>query len=331
MNLNLISVKDRLEQSSIMTPEPIMAGLLFRKSMAVLGAPDDSFKTNWALQLAISLAAGIPCFSYSCNKSRVVCLALEGGEDYILQRIEEKIDAMELNKTDIMERIFVQDCSEMRLDHREDAAEIEASISSMKPKPDLVIFDPITYAFNEDVRFSPAKAKMCRNLKGIASYINGVVLPIIHCRKGSLDNNDMDDFLGTSILSAAAATRIKLYRDEDRVNMYAKTRYADRPEMTSLVWKYPLLEVVPAVLAPREECKKAVIVYLRKQESRQGTLGELQNNVAKDTGHNQKTVRGAIDNLEVEGKVRIERLPKRATKMVKLVEQPVEQPTIYAN
>lgn len=327
MNLELISVKDRLEQGAVKSFEPIVGGLLFRKSMAVLGAPQDSFKTNWALQLAVSLAAGAPCFSYSCNKSVVVCLILEGGEDYILERVEEKVAAMKLDRSDVMSRIYVEDCSQMQLDNRDDAADIEVTLLSMNPKPDLVIFDPITYALNEDVRFSPHKSKLCRNLIDIARGIDGVMLPIVHCRKGSQDNDDMDDFLGTSIIAAAAATRIKLYRDEDKLNMYVETRYAPRPEMTSLVWKYPLLEVIPTVLAPREECKKAVINYLCAQDDRQATLSELQNKVAKDTGHNPKTVRIAIDNLGVEGKLIIERLSKRATKMVRLV----EQQTIHAS
>lgn len=328
MVLDLLSVKERLEKGDIAPPEPIVSGLLFRGSLAVLGAPDDSFKTNWALQLAISLAAGESCYSYSCKHSVVVYLILEGGQDYIHERLEEKIVAMELDKDEVMGRIYTSDCSQLPLDDRYVAEEIEKTILAKDPKPDIVILDPITYALDEDVRFSPHKAKLCRNLLWIADQINGVALPIIHCRKGSKDNDNMDDLLGTSIVADAAATRIKLYRkSETEVNMYAKTRYAERPEQVSLLWNYPLLEVIPSILKPREEAKKVIIESLQSNGQTDYKVTELTRIIAQKTDHNEKTVRAALNNLELEGKITIARLPKSAIKVVKLV----ADKTVYAS
>ena len=62
-------------------------------------------------------------------------------------------------------------------------------------------------------------------------------------RKDAQDNDNMDDFLGSGVVAHAAATRIKLYRNENKLNMHVKVRHAERPDKTSLVWKYPLLEV----------------------------------------------------------------------------------------
>ncbi len=317
--LELVSVKERLEKGDIVPPEPIVSGLLFRKSLAVMGAPEDSFKTHWALQLAISLAAGIPCYSYSCKKGTVVYLILEGGEAYILERLEEKIAAMGLDRKEVMERIYTSDCSQLPLDDKYVAQEIERELLAKSPKPDVVIFDPITYALDEDVRFSPKKAKLCRNLLWIAEQINGVTLPIIHCRKDAKDNNNLDDFLGTSIVADAAATRIKLYRKDNMVNMYAKTRYAERPDKTSLVWKHPVLVPIQSTLRPREEAKRAIIQLLKNNRDKKYTIGELTGTIAKETDHNEKTVRHALGNLHLEGKITIAPLPKSAIKMVKLV------------
>jgi len=40
--------------------------------------------------------------------------------------------------------------------------------------------------------------------------------------------------------------------------------------------------------------------------------------VVKETDHNQKTIRAALANLEFEGRVKVDRLPKSAIKVVKL-------------
>ena len=163
------------------------------------------------------------------------------------------------------------------------------------------------------------KAKLCRNLIWIAGQINGVALPIVHCRKGTGDNDNMDDFLGTSIVADAAATRIKLYRkSENEVNMYAKTRYAERPEKVSLRWKYPLLEVTPTVLKPREEAKKAILEFLQSNGQTDYKVTELTRIIAQEINHNEKTVRAALNNLELEGEITISRLPKSAIKVLKL-------------
>ena len=59
-----MTAKDKIAQG-LDSPRPIVGDLLYRKTIAVLGAPEDSFKSNSIIQLAICLALGIPCFSYS--------------------------------------------------------------------------------------------------------------------------------------------------------------------------------------------------------------------------------------------------------------------------
>jgi hypothetical protein len=102
----------------------------------------------------------------------------------------------------------------------------------------------------------------------------------------------MDEILGTIITVAASATRIKLFRkDEFNVNVYAKARYAERPDKISLVWKYPLLEVQPSILKPSEESKKAILEFLKNN-------GQVEHPFARD-----RTFRVAYGN----GRVQLER------------------------
>jgi len=317
-----MTAKDRIAQG-VGTQSPLVGNLLFRKTIAALGAPEDSFKTNWAIQLAVCLALGIPCYSYSCKKAQVAYLVLEGGEDYILERLEEKIDAMGVNREDALQGIYTLDCPSIQLDDEGATNKLEETLLQLNPMPEVVILDPITYALIEDVRYSPDKTRLCRNAIRIAEKINGVVLLIVHTRKGAKDNSDMDDYLGSGQIARAAATRIKLYRTGDNsVNMYAKTRHAERPDKLALICRYPLLEVEPATLRPREESKAGILNALENARFnlKADVLGDLVRRVAGNTRHNEKTVRSAISDLEVEGKVEMLRVEGSAAKVVRLVQ-----------
>ena len=104
------------------------------------------------------------------------------------------------------------------------------------------------------------------------------------------------------------------------MNVYFKTRHADRPANMSLIWKHPLLEVEETTLAPREQAKVEVIRYLENApyKLKAWGLGELVKDVSQEIRHNVKTVRTAIANLEIEGKVEIMRVENSATKIVRL-------------
>ena len=321
----IMTAQDRIARG-ISSPSPLVGDLLFGGTIAVLGAPEDSFKTNWAIQLAICLAVGIPCYSYSCRKSQVAYLVLEGGEDYILERMEEKIDAMGVNREEALRGIYTLNCSQLQLDNEDTIRKLGDSLRNLDPKPDVVIFDPITYALDEDVRYSPNKTRLIRNANRIIKELDGgVVLLVVHTRKGAKDNADMDDFLGSGQIARAAATRIKLYRgDDDRVSVYAKTRHAERPDKISLVWRHPLLELEPITLRPREDCKVAVTDALENAPYahyglKAMVLGDLVTQVSISMNHNPKTVRSAITNLVVEGKVEILRVEGSAAKVVRLL------------
>ena len=323
--MELKTIEEHLKGHTPKRPEPIVAGLLFRKTMAVLGAPDDSFKTNWAIQLAVSVAAGIPFLSYSCRKSRVVYVVLEGGQDYILERFEEKVDAMGVDKNEVMKNVYVMDCTGCQLDDENELKEVENAIDKVSPSPDLVILDPITYALNEDVRFSPKKTELSRKMLGNTELWDNVTLLVVHCRKDAQDNDSTDDFLGSGVLSRAAATRIKLFRfDETKVNMYSKTRHAERPDELQLQMHYPLLIVGGHDLSPRNESVRLVLESLKERSGEIG-LSELVEEIHKRKKYNGKTVRAAIDNLQLEGKVQVERLPKSAKKVVRLAAPEVVQ------
>ena len=231
---------------------------------------------------------------------------------------------MGVDREEALRGIYTMNCSQLQLDDQDTIRKLGDTLCNLSPKPNVVIFDPITYALDEDVRYSPDKTRLIRNANRIVQELDdGVVLLVVHTRKGARDNADMDDSLGSGQIARAAATRIKLYRDDsDRVSMYAKTRHAERPDRISLVWRHPLLLIEPTVLRPREECKVAAIQALENApyDLRAMVLGDLAIQVSRSARHNPKTVRSAVTDLVVEAKVEILRVPGSAAKVVRLVD-----------
>jgi len=291
---------------------------IFRKSITYVGAPEDSFKTQWAVQLAISLTLGKPCYGYSCKKCIVLYAVLEGAKDYILERIEEKVEAMGVDRDEVLSNLFVVDLTNKSLSNKDDVLELKERM--LQTPADVIFLDPISALLAEDERFSSLRTIFATNLLEVAETIDGAIVLIAHCRKGTHNNNDMDEIAGHSVMKNLSATRIKFFRHKDRkdwLSIYQKTRYAERPEKIELRWKAPLLEMRLGVLKPREIIRKEILKYLA--ENGEQILSEFTFKIAEKIKHNSKTVRIVLDNLEIEGEIRIDKVPHSAKKIVKRI------------
>lgn len=75
------------------TPEPIVAGLLRRGEVGVLGGASKSFKSWAALDLALGVACGRPWMGRDCGKGRVLLVNLELPEWAIRGRLRAVAEA----------------------------------------------------------------------------------------------------------------------------------------------------------------------------------------------------------------------------------------------
>jgi len=312
----LPSTKEMIEKGTI--PAKPVGFYMFRKSVTYVGAPEDSFKTQWAIQLAISLALGKPCYGCSCKKCIVLYVVLEGGKDYILERIEDKIEAMDVDRDEVLSNLFVVDLTSRSLKKEDDVSKLKEEM--LRIPADVIFLDPISTFLAEDERFSPLRTIFTNNLIEVAQTLDAAIVLIAHCRKATHDNNNMDEIAGHSVLKNASATRIKLFRHKDNtdlVSVYEKTRYAERPDKIILRWRPPLLEMSPEELKPRQEIEVAILKYLN--ENGEQPLTKFTTIIAKNTEHNAKTVRAVISNLEMDGKITLEPVPKSSKKIVKKI------------
>ncbi len=309
------TMSERLKKGTTAPEQLVSNALLTRESITLFGGAEDSFKSFLMCQLSVCLASGSSWLGHSCRQcNTVVYLVMEGGDDYILERIESIACELGQNLPDVFARIRVVPYLYEPLDMDEAPENLYAALKEVNP--DVVICDPVTYQMSQDVRYSPTMTRLGTNLLKIARDLNTAVVAVLHTKKNSQNSNDMDDFIGSSILKDMAASRIKVFRQEDKqMELYAKTRYAERPDTIKLVFKYPVFDVVEEVAKPRAKAMMGVTDYLER--CGQEVLGILVEMVKQAQTVNEKTVRAVISALEVEGLLKIEPMPGSARKLVK--------------
>lgn len=313
--LSIPTMDERLKQGTRL-PEQLMSNaLVVRREITILSGLEDSFKTTIACQAAVCLAAGIPCLGFSCQQcNTVVYLVIEGTDDYILERMENMAHALGVPLDVISKRIRVSPYYLRPLGEPEVLNELIGTLADIRP--DVIICDPVTYSLTGDLRYSPVMQALGKNLAAVARRFNAAVVGVMHTRKGTQDNDNMDDIMGSSVLADIAACRIKVYRSGDTLNLYAHTRYGPRPDPVKLIYTNPLFVVSDEIRKPRDKARLGVIQELRDRSPR--VLGELVRQVTIGTNANEKTVRAAISDLEVELKVFVIRSPGSAVKQVHL-------------
>jgi len=292
-------------------PEAIVSPhLITRNSITLLFADEDSFKTQFATQLAVCLNAGIPFLDYETIPSNVVYYTMEGVEGDIVDRILEKGEALAVDTDDI----GVCPCYDKQLDRPGDYEKIKEMLRDRGS--DVVIFDPVTYVIAGDVRFSPTMLHVVSNGLNLATTFGIAIVFVIHTRKDS-PKGDMHGFLGSNILTAASATRIRIDRSQEIPNQATltfRTRYDERPLDRLIMWHTPLLQAVGELIPKRQQIKQAINEELSFGEVSGVTqFCEL---IARKVACDNKSVRHVIADMIMQGQVRMGRVGGSATKTV---------------
>jgi len=272
--------------------------LVTRNSITLLFGDEDSFKTQFVTQLAVCLNAGIPFFGFQTIPCNVVYYTMEGVEGDIVDRILEKGEALGVDT----DNIGVCPCYDKLLDKPGDYEAIREMLRHRGS--DVVIFDPVTYVIAGDVRFSPTMLHVVTNGLNLASTYGIAIVFVIHTRKDSPEG-DMHGFLGSNILTAASATRIRIDRSKEIPNQATltfRTRYAERPLDRMIMWRAPLLKAVGDLIPRGQQIREAI--------NEETSFGEVKGitqfceSVAKKVGCDSKSVRHVISNMKMTGELR---------------------------
>lgn len=173
----------RASELDVVPPEErwLVEGLWGRGDVGILGGQPKSFKSFFALQVAVAVASGKPCLG-RFQVPEAGCVLLFAAEDalhtvrYRLQGICTQV-GVELKDLDL----WVIVAPVVRLDRIEDCQALAHTVESLRPK--LMILDPFVRLHTVDENASAAIAPLLAVLRALQRTHGCAILVVHHARK----------------------------------------------------------------------------------------------------------------------------------------------------
>lgn len=225
--------------SEIPDPGPtrwLVEGLWTDRAFGILGALPKSWKSFFTLQLAISVATGLPLFGrHDVHRiGRVLIFQAEGGSASIRRRMGALCRAlgMDLEQLDV----HVIDTPMMHLDRPDTMARFMATVEAVKPV--LTILDPLRELHTGDENDSSYVAQLLAPLRTLQARVGCAVLVVHHFSKPPGDGKSlrrpMEQLRGNGAMGGAVDSFISLASkgegEEKRALVEIQHRDAREPE-----------------------------------------------------------------------------------------------------
>jgi hypothetical protein len=207
-------------------------------AVGIVSGPPKALKTWTALEMAISVATGLPCLAtFPVHRSGPVLLyAAEEPMPALHSRLHAlaRNRALDLDQVDI--RVIAADS--LRLDRGEDREKLTATVKFHRPV--LLILDPLIRLHGLDENQSGPMAELLGYFRSLQRSTGTAIAIIHHSRKHAASSAALGQSLrGSSDLYAFVDSLVSLDRRRDQVTISAEHRSA--PGLPPLP-----LELVPA-------------------------------------------------------------------------------------
>ena len=159
----------------------LIDGLWSRQAVGIIGGEPKCGKSFLALDLAVAVAAGVPCLSRfeTDQPGPVLMFAAEDAAHIVrtrLQGIARAADA-DFHTLDIA----VIDVPVLRLDHRNDRQRLEQTVDRIRPR--LVLLDPLVRLHGVDENAVADIAPILGFLRDLQRRFEAAVVLVHHARK----------------------------------------------------------------------------------------------------------------------------------------------------
>ena len=161
----------------------LVTGLWGEQAVGIVGGEPKCCKSFLALDLAVAVAAGIPClrrFSAPCA-GRVLLFAAEDALHIVRRRLEGICAAAGVALADL--DIQVITAPTVRLDLEADRRSLAETVASLKPR--LLILDPFVRLHRIDENASGEVAPLLAFLREMQRRHGVAVLVVHHAKKGA--------------------------------------------------------------------------------------------------------------------------------------------------
>ena len=294
-----IELEDRPRQQ-----QWLIDGLWGRQAVGIVGGEPKCGKSFLALDLAVAVAAGVPCLRrFAADQPGPVLLFAAEDAGHIVRARLQGIASAAGARFDALD-IAVIDVPALRLDHRADRQRLVQTVERVRPR--LVVLDPLVRLHGIDENTVAEVAPILGFLRDVQRRFETAVLLVHHARKSGATRPGQA-LRGSSELHAWGDSNLYLRRRDRQILMTVEHRAA--PGLNDIEieladdGKGPALrlrQVETGDAAPRPETpERRILQALAEAEA---PLSQRQIRERAATRH--KTVGAILRKLVREGRIR---------------------------
>jgi hypothetical protein len=210
----------------------LIAGLWSEQAVGIVGGEPKCCKSFLALDIAVAVAAGIPCLRRFVvpRAGRVLLYAAEDALHIVRRRLEGICVAAGAELSDL--DILVITAPSLRLDLEADRRSLAETVASLQPR--LIILDPFVRLHRIDENASGEVAPLLAFLRELQRRYGVAVLVVHHARKGAGNARAGQALRGSSEFHAWGDSNLYLRRDGDELTLTVEHRAAPSPSPLSI-------------------------------------------------------------------------------------------------
>jgi len=281
----------------------MVEALWSEQGVGIVGGEPKCGKSFLALDLAVAVAAGVPCLRHFHPAARggVLLFAAEDAGHIVRARLEGIASAAgaAFHSLDIA----VIDAPALRLDHRADRQRLVETVERVSPR--LVVLDPLVRLHRVDENTVADIAPILSFLRDIQRRFETAVLLVHHARK-SAATRPGQALRGSSELHAWGDSNLYLRRRDNQIVMSVEHRAA--PGLNDIEIELAddgegpalrLRRTVPDPAPPHPQSAQQRIVQVLAKAA----APLLQSEIRKRAGARNATVTAALHELVREGRI----------------------------
>lgn len=203
----------------------LIEGLWSAEAVGILGGEPKCCKSFLALDMAVSVAAGVPCLRRfpTMGRGRVLLFAAEDSPSVVRQRLSGIAAAVGLSLESLDIHVIVAPV--LRLDVEIDQRRLEQTVHALRPT--LLVLDPFVRLHRIDENVSAEVAPLLDFLRGLQRRHHVAVVLVHHARKGASHVRAGQALRGSSELHAWGDSNLYVRRSgEDELSLTIEHRAA---------------------------------------------------------------------------------------------------------
>lgn len=209
----------------------LVDGLWSAEAVGIIGGEPKCCKSFLALDLAVAVAAGVPCLRRFAvaTPGPVLLYAAEDAPHIVRRRLDGICAAAGLDLVDLDVQVIT--AASLRLDLDADRRSLDEAVARLKPR--LLVLDPFVRLHRIDENVSGEVAPLLAYLRELQRRHAVAVVLVHHARKGAGNMRAGQALRGSSEFHAWGDSNLYLRRDgDDRITLAVEHRAA--PSMPRL-------------------------------------------------------------------------------------------------